>query len=382
MKRQPKKIFFEAIGIIDNSIAYASLRELNGLFRVDLKSNNCTYLSMFPNEKEGENRLHCSAEYYNNKIYFIPRAADYISILDLNTEKIYQTAIPVPAENKKLYYYKKAKFAASCIYNNSLWMLPATFPGILKMNMDTEEITVIDNWVSDKKYYFRNSMCKINNRLFFPDAYSNAVIELDMTSGRAEVNFVGKDNRGCSSMCSADGINIWMAPVYGPIIKWNYKNDTAEEYSNYPKGFIHKAFDFSKVYSIQNYIYFIPEYGNMAIKFDTKKNIMTENKEDIFKNALGSDCLFETDSFIYFLVYYNGFEKGYKISKSTNEISDGSFFFLEGENKRCKKHIEAVTGKAGIINESVTFGLKEFLTALSDEKNLLQTGEDNNGFFN
>lgn len=53
MKQQPKKIFFEAIGIIDNSIAYASLRELNGLFRVDLKSNNCTYISMFPNEKEG-----------------------------------------------------------------------------------------------------------------------------------------------------------------------------------------------------------------------------------------------------------------------------------------------------------------------------------------
>lgn len=385
MKRQPKKIFFEAIGIIDNNIAYASLRELNGLFRVDLKSNNCTYISMFPNEKTGGNRLHCKTEYNNKKIYFIPRAAEYISVLDLKTEKIYQIAIPLPAENKRLYYDKGAKFADSCIYDNSLWLLPATFPGIIKMNIDTEEISVIDDWVSDKKYYFRNSMYRINERLFFPDAYSNAVIELDMSLSTVKVNLVGKNNKGSSSMCSTDGINIWMAPVYGPIIKWNYKNNTVEEFSNYPKGFRHKAFefDFNKVYSIGNYIYFIQESGNMSIKFDTKKNIMSEIKEDIFNNALCSNYLFETDSFIYInIVYCDGFEKGFKISKSTNEISDGNFFFLEGECKRCIEHVEAVTKKAGIINESPTLGLKEFLTALSDEKNLLQTGEDNNGFFN
>lgn len=385
MKQQPKKIFFEAIGIIDNNIAYASLRELNGLFRVNLKSNNCTYISMFPNEEAGEKRLHCSAKYYSNKIYFIPRAADYISVLDLQTEKIYQITIPFPAENKTLYYYKKAKFAASCIYNNILWLLPATFPGILKMNMDTEEITVIDNWVYDKKYYFRNSMYRINDRLFFPDAYSNAVIELNMSSDRVKVNLVGENNKGCSSICSADGVNIWMSPTYGPIIKWNYKNNTVEEYSNYPKGFRHKTFefDFNKVYSIENYIYFIQESGNMSIKFDTDKNIMSEIKNDIFNNALCSNFLFETDSFIYInVVYYDGFEKGFKISKSTNEISDGNFFFLEGENKRCREHIEAVTKKAGIINERITFGLREFLTALRDKENLLQTGENNNGFFN
>ena len=120
----------------------------------------------------------------------------------------------------------------------------------------------------------------------------------------------------------------------------------------------------------------------MAIKFDTNKNIISEIKVDIFNNAIGSDCLFETDSFIYFVVYYDGYEKGFKVSKSTNEISSENFFFFAGEDKRSREHIEAVTKKAGIINECRTFELREFLTALRGEENLLQTGENNNGFFN
>ena len=373
MERQIKKIFFGAFVIINNNIAYASLGDLNGLFCVDLKTNNCTYISMFPNEKAGREKLHCKAEYINNKVYFIPRSADYISIFDLDTKEISQIAIPLPVENRWS-YDKGAKFADSCIYDNCLWILPATFPGVLKINIETEEITVIDNWIPNKKYcFYVNGMCKINNRLFLADTLSSAVLEIDMTLSQVKVNFAGKNNTGHSSMCSEDGINIWMTHVSGPIIKWNYKNGTYEEYSNYPKGYKHNnqnEFDFNKVYSSGNYVYFIPNRGNMMIKFDINKNEMSEINENIFNSATRCRYLFETDSFIYIIVYYDGYKKNFKISKSTNEISTGDFVFLEGENKRSREHISAEIQNEEVINESETFGLEEFMAALADEEKL------------
>lgn len=367
---QHKKIFFNAFAIIDNDIAYASLDELNGLFRVNLKSNNCTYISMFPNEKAGGNKLHCKAEYFNNKVYFIPESADYISILDLQTKEIYQLAIPSPAENKGV-YNKNCKFAGSYIYDNILWILPATFPGVLKVNIDTEDITVIDNWVPDRECrFYVSGICRINDKLFLPDTFSNAVLQIDMNLNSVKINFVGKNDKGFSCMYSKDGKNIWLAPILGPIIKWNYKNNTLEEYSNYPKGYIHNkhiGWDFNKVYSVGNYIYFIPARGNMMIEFDINKNIMSEINKNIFNNAIVCRYLFETDSFIYIIVYYDGFKKNFKISKSTNEITAEDFIFFEGENKRSREHIATEIQNTRVINECETFGLEEFMIALMDE---------------
>ena len=77
------ELTFEAIAIKDN-VGYASDYDSNSLFKVDMKTEECTFIGLFDDEPFDVKRLHSAAVWIDDKIYFIPLAGERISVFTIS----------------------------------------------------------------------------------------------------------------------------------------------------------------------------------------------------------------------------------------------------------------------------------------------------------
>lgn len=77
---------------IDSFTAYAASAEYNALFKVDIDTKGCSYIGMFPGEKENGKNLYEKVYYIDEKIYFVPvvRKEKKIVVFDINSGSLEQ----------------------------------------------------------------------------------------------------------------------------------------------------------------------------------------------------------------------------------------------------------------------------------------------------
>lgn len=109
---------FEALARVDEDTAYASCAMFNGLFRVNLGTGDCTYVSMFPGMEEDKSRMHSGALYADGKVYFFPMGAECVSAYRIS-DGVFET---FPEETKVLRDWRleyqakrKAPYTASAL---------------------------------------------------------------------------------------------------------------------------------------------------------------------------------------------------------------------------------------------------------------------------
>lgn len=359
-----RKLSFEAIAVLEDGIAYASSKEFNGLFQVNMHTGKCKYISLFPHENLNQTRLHCKVEFYHNKLFFVPSSAVYLSVFDLIEHKFHQIELPdLIIQNG--FYKPYFKFIDSYVLDEYLWMIPSSYPAIFKVNLHTEAITVIDNWVPESGYFFRKGSYLSSSKIYVPDTTSNNILEIDTKLDIVKLYPVGENNKGCWSCNSDDAIDIWFAPRNpGPIFKWDKDRNNIVEFDNYPAGYRHNNFLFSKVYMINQNVYFIPAYGNMMMAIDRANGCMSSIYNEIFENAAYTEYLFETNAFLYINVVYADKVIGYKISKADNALTQEDFIISDGIDQRARDYIYFETSRNAVIKESKTFGLDDYIDGL------------------
>ena len=111
------------------------------LFQMDSENNKLELLEMF--DQTGYHIMHML--YHRNRLYFCPTNAANIIVYDLNEKQTFFVDIPVP--KTALRYDKDNKFFGIFEYDDKIYFLPATFPGILVLDSVSMETNVIDDWV-------------------------------------------------------------------------------------------------------------------------------------------------------------------------------------------------------------------------------------------
>lgn len=352
-------LMFEAIAAINERIAYASSYQANGLFRVDLEKYECTYISLFPKEEISRSRLHSAAILIERKIYFIPSFARNISIYDIDTREIKQISIPYPAL-ERVFYKGKFKFINATLYEDNLWIFPSIYPGILSLNIKTLEINIIDNWVPEEKFFFRNALCVADDIVYLPDGISNRMLIFNMRSQEAKIIKVGKKNHGISSMKLWRG-KYWMAPrLDGSIISWNPINNSISEYVEYPKEFSAKKIVFSSILICKGKMYLMPASANSIISVEADK-LQLENIWKPMDNSM-VEVLFETDKYYFFReVLEDGLiTEQFKISKFNCKISKVNMYVVNYD-AYIEDFIKALKICSEAINENQVLTLQDFL---------------------
>ena len=357
---QKKELTFEAIAIKGN-IGYASDHDSNSLFRVDMETGECTFVSLFDDESVDRRRLHSSAMWIEDKVYFIPLAGDRISIFNTEDNSMQSIQIPLPNKEKYSFYRSNHKFVRIVRNKNYLWLVPATYPGVIRLDLQTNELKVFEAWVSDERYMFTLGLCEENERFFIPSGNSNVMLIFDMDKEFGCIEHIGTNSRGAVDMCKL-GDTYWLAPSYeGPIVSWNPSLKQVNEYSVYPSDFKAGRVVFASNYRYNDGIIFLPADSNCALTFINGKLEIEKSQQWKQSSASRLAYLFETDAYR----YYRELDKEkvsrfYKISKADNTLSGYSFFYFEN-GERTKKWVEAMVAKQEVVKENDSMSLDSFI---------------------
>lgn len=353
---------FEAIAFVSDNIGFASAYEFNGLYKVDIASEECEFISIFPQEKLDGKRIHCTAKYIMGKVYFIPASGKFISIYNIEKNELIQIAVP-ECKQMPVFYKKRYRFINGVLNGENLWLVPSTYPGIVQLNLISNKMTIHDQWVPEEGYFFRNSLCVKNSTFYIANGNGNMVLAFNMENAQASIYHIGKNNAGIMSMCMEQN-NMWMAPrLKGPIIRWNIESNEVKEYFLYLDAFTSDKIYFSKVFRCENRMYFIPAGGNHAVIVsleDDTETMMDDEKWKIQKNSM-IEYMFETEKKLFFREKseLQSANRYVKISKKDVSVSD--YLFTVSETGSQKEHYRKKVDEGNTINENQVFNLYDFI---------------------
>lgn len=355
---------FEAVAFWDNGIGYAAAFEFNGLYEVDLAQQTCRFIMLFPNEDILGKRIYCSAIYHDWKVYFIPMSGNYISIFDRKENKIEQLRIPEPSEQCS-FYKKSQKFSHGVLYEGNIYLFPFTYPGIIRMDVITRTISVINNWIPKEGYFFRGGMYVDGAHVYAPNGVDNMVLDFNMRENKAAVYRVGKNNHG--GMCIyKHGDWIWIIPrLKGAVIRWNISRGEINELADFPDGFHCDKIVFSKVLFSGNALILMPASANRVIKIDVDTKEMTVDDRWIPHEDSMVACMFETEDHVYLReasniddIFYR-----YKICKTDWKI-ESYRFIVKNDDDRKREFFNHYKEKKDSLQENKDFGLDDFLNLI------------------
>lgn len=325
-------IEFEAIADIGNNLAIAASNKFNGLFEVNLSNGECKFICFFPNEDMGQKRLYIKAVCVKDKVIFVPYAAKCIAIYNVTTQKIKMIAIKelegleIPKS-----YDRKNKFSDVVEYGNFIFMTPCTYPAMLKLDSETEEITYCSSVLSSIKFCFRRSPCVDGRYIYLPSTVDNIIFRFDMESNCGAIFHVGEQNHGTWSVCKV-GDNIWTAPQSeGAVVRWNVKNNKVKEQLEYPAQFCGNGFLFTKIWNLENSLYLLPAYANMLVRIDMDTLSLVDSKLlKLGKNSVVY-FLFELGEWLYLKICSDGTEKYMRLSMRNLRLEEYIFRLVVGK---------------------------------------------------
>ncbi len=359
------ELIFNVIAI-KNNIGYASDFERNGLFEVDIATGECKFVKMFPNEEIMITRLHDYAEWIENRIYFIPAAGKHISVFNTETEEIGTIEIPQFSKKENNNYNPKLKFIKAIEYNKYLWLIPATYPGILRLNIDTKEVKLINSWIPENGYMFRRGVRARKNKIYAASGINNNVLIFDMDLESGDVIKVGKTNNGIMDMCEC-GEDFIMAPrKNGGVIRWNPESKIVDEYDKYPKEFEAGEIVFQYIYEFDSQIILVPAHASHGIRFK-KENLFIDN-DITWKNSRDNkiSLIYEHENRVYFREYLgNSSIRFFYIEKNNNNLALCQFNVINfDERLKAIKKSAAENHEVIVIKETSAFGLKEWIKSI------------------
>ena len=166
---------------------YASAREVNGLFQVDLVTKEISYKKIFLKEKT-DWAIYRMAFLYKNEAWFIPGRGKYITVVNLDTLNIDYFEVPFKWINKEALAQNKSVYSSGGMIDQKfLYLIPANIDTLLVIDLERkklypyydvanpEEILQVGVCVKESIYMLserKNNMIKINLRTKAMERYS------------------------------------------------------------------------------------------------------------------------------------------------------------------------------------------------------------------
>lgn len=169
-------------GVEYKGAIYASAKEINGLFRLDLATQEVTYIKRF-NKEKNEWAIYREAFLYNNEAWFIPGKGEYIAIVNLDTFEIEYFRIPFKRIDQEAIL--QGNGAYSSVYSSGdvfahkfLYLIPANIDALLLIDMETKELYPYYE-VARTKEFFKNGVY-INQNIYLYSKRENSLIKLNL----------------------------------------------------------------------------------------------------------------------------------------------------------------------------------------------------------
>ena len=301
-----KALVFENLISANGSLWFTAMN-YNSLFRLDKETLEAEHMGFFPDELFHQWRQYYSMVEAGDSLYFAPLAADGLAKYSLASGEYRYIELPKPAEISSIVKYRSdTKFVQAFFYEHYIILIPWTYPGILRYNLETEEFDVFSSWIKDIEPlitkepslgYFSRGLI-LEEKLFIACVSSNAVLEFDLVSNEHTIYTINNSNIGYFGVCH-DGTDFWLLPVNaGAVVRWNKAAGLVCEYRELIEDTEFDGyFPYINICCTDKYVWILPHSGNSAVKIDleigtisTACEFQSELDEKLLSNQIKNWC--------------------------------------------------------------------------------------------
>jgi len=277
---------------ISNNTMWFTIYRFNALFK--MKETDCSveYVGTFPNEdsylEKDSLALFNNPVELNGVVYFPPFMAKEVAAYSFQTNAFTKYSYERTIAGEVV----ERSFSGATAYNNQIFFTPYQYPAIMRLSIDTNEITYHADWIerikklsSTAKDAFFLRPLTVGDTIWLACCRANAVVEFNMETCLAIVHEVGQADYRYNGICY-DGEDFWLSPRQNtatPLVKWNPSIGIIKEFFEiYPEDEAKHNY-FPNLYC-NGYIWLLPIYAKNAFKIDiqTYEIIIAEE----FKNKL------------------------------------------------------------------------------------------------
>lgn len=212
-----------------DNIIYFVAQKMNLLYSLDMITNKIMLVDCIPEEAAIVDQMCGAITVYDNKLILAPNKNKKIWIYDLSQKK-WKTII-----RKDLECYGPGGMLQIIDWKDSIYIVGSSYPSIIKLKKDTEEITYIEGPYIEKKKialindaYFRSQHALKGNKAYFASCVDNYVLEFDLDTEEYKWIMVGGKECRYSGIVF-DGNDFWLSPrTRSSVVKWDRKNKFVE----------------------------------------------------------------------------------------------------------------------------------------------------------
>ena len=273
------KIAFENIVKANGSYWFTSIG-YNALFKMDEDADKAEFVGCFSKEQDAR-RLYLDIVQYQDKLVFVPLRAEAIALYDMNTGEFSYVPLCLPAEdmNTGVAYSADNKFTFAGIWKNNLYLFPATYPAIIKLDMESYEVEYLyepirqlnKRVLTEEGIYFWKGIIEDNLVKMWCEP-AKAIVEFDMNSESLQVCKQLSDIDMYIEVVS-DGKNYWLIPreKKAKLLKLSEDFQIIESIL-LPEGITEDGISYLRGVCLDDYLVVFPGAAEHVMKVSLKDN--------------------------------------------------------------------------------------------------------------
>lgn len=337
-------------------------------------------VEMFLQEDIQKRNLYRYSVLCEDKLVFIPTAAEKILIFDLGLRTSLEIDIKVPIHDAYNLYSEDNKFMTAAVWKNYVFLIGGTYSAIIRLDIVTNELIYIydihkelTRLVKNQTLFFAGQCLVEKNMLYIPTASSSLLLILNMETLEFELTAVGENGGNFVGICKSDN-DIWLTGTDRRLARYNLSTKRCEvfqipvDYTGIGSPYVKIACDQGKVY-----LYGYNVYKHFIYDIESKQ--FTE-----MKLQMGADLDIERVSF-YFLYGKDSWFEGYcREQRCFIQIDNwnriNNIYYLENtkevldrwEMDRLKKKYAGIFQEKGSpLGENQEYNLKGYIEYIKGE---------------
>lgn len=183
-------------GVINQDILLFVPDDLNAVCKADLQQRKAEIDIFLDEENILLSGLFFSVVLSGDLLFLIPGKSEQVIIYNMKMRELKRIDICEPKIKTNEMYNRYNKFYGGFVRNNNVYILAATYPAILKINIDTEETEYIDDWIEeikdripegDTNCYFLDTFILDGRYAYIPGSVSKTIVRLDCDTDKTHV---------------------------------------------------------------------------------------------------------------------------------------------------------------------------------------------------
>lgn len=273
---QKEQILQFVCGVIVNDTLWVSAERHNGLYKVNLSTNKAELVCRFTEEDLLRYELYQKMIHYGNKLILIPWRAKSIAIYDMvNGDMEYIT----PDYDA---IYGLPKFSEAFVHENYVYMFPAVTPNIVRLDLDTKEISYLPECCKDlaqpnKKITIFSGGEYSNEHIWIATTQTNCLVEFSPNDNTYKIHSIGENKAGFRDVAiTDDGKKMYLINTDNEVIEWNREQDKTKIIWRDSSNTFSK---FHRIVWLKQCLWLIPRDGNGLKKIEVLEDGSFKAKE-------------------------------------------------------------------------------------------------------